>query len=145
MTQTRRAVAADLPRLLELVAEFCAYEGYDRPEAHTRTALEPLLDDDALGHVWLAVVDDTVAGYAILTWGWGLESGGREGLLDEIYVSDRGHGIGSVLLDRVIEAAREAGCKTLFLETEKENERQRGFYARHGMEVQDSIWMSIAF
>ena len=141
----RRATPADLPRLLELVAEFCEHEGCPRPEAHTRGALEPLLADERLGHVLVPILegDDDPAGYAILTWGWGLESGGREGLLDELYVRHRGRGTGAVLLDAVVADARAAGCRTLFLETEAPNERQRGFYRRHGFEPQDSVWMSI--
>jgi GNAT superfamily N-acetyltransferase len=143
VTETRRASPADLARVLELAAEFCAYEGYERAESHTRAALEPLLADDAVGQVWLGVAAGRVVGYAVLTWGWGLESGGREGLLDEIYVSDRGAGVGGALVRRVVAAARDAGCRTLFLETEKDNERQRTFYARHGLEEQDSVWMSV--
>lgn len=135
----------DLPRLLELVAEFCEYEGYPRPEEHTRRGLEPLLGENPRGHVLVPTLgtSDEPAGYAVLTWGWGLESGGLEGLLDEIYVSDRGHGVGTVLLEAVIADARAQGCVTLFLETEASNERQRGFYQRHGLEPQDSIWMSM--
>jgi GNAT superfamily N-acetyltransferase len=141
----RRAVPADLEVVLTMTREFHAEEGDPYDEAQVRTALEPLLADDAHGQVWLLThrVDGGL-GYAVLTWGWGLESGGREGLLDELFVADgwRHEGLGGLLLERVIAEARSASCRTLFLETELANDRARALYARHGLEQQDSIWMS---
>lgn len=138
---TRRATAADQVRLLELVDEFCAYEGYRRSAAHTLGALAPLLADDQLGQVWVVEGGGEIAGYAVLTWGWGLETGGREGLLDELYVSERNRGLGSELMDRVLTEARLARCRAVFLETEAPNEATRRFYLRHGFAAEDSIWM----
>jgi GNAT superfamily N-acetyltransferase len=138
----RRAVGADLPRLLELVREFYDHEGYAHTDEHVLGALRPLLDDDVLGQVWLVGAPDPV-GYAVLTWGWGLESGGREALLDELYVAHRGQGLGGVLLERVIAEARAGGALTLFLETEADHEAARRFYARHGLTAEASVWMSI--
>jgi GNAT superfamily N-acetyltransferase len=140
----RRATAGDLGSVLAMVREFCEEEGRRYDEGHVRPALEPLLPDDTLGQVWLAGhrVDGDL-GYAVLTWGWGLESGGREGLVDELFVAAgwRGHGVGGLLLDRVREEARIAGCRTLFLETERANDAARRLYRRHGLVEEDSVWM----
>ena len=81
-------------------------------------------------------------GYAVLTWSYSLESGGRDCILDEIYLRERGSGYGSRLLTSVLDAARAAGARALFLETEAHNTRVRGFYARHGLAVEDSVWMA---
>jgi len=142
----RRATPADLEPVLALARAFGIEEGRRYDEAHVRGALEPLLRDDTYGQVWL--VDDsdgdgTLVGYAVLTWGWGLESGGREGLVDEIFVAGpaRGRGLGGTLFACVLSAAREAGCRTLFLETERVNEAARRLYRRHGLVEEDSIWM----
>ncbi|GAA0736313.1 GNAT family N-acetyltransferase [Dactylosporangium roseum] len=129
--------------LLELVREFCAADRHEFDEARIGRALGPLLAEDTHGQVWLAVDDSgAAAGYAVVTWGWSLESGGREALLDEIYVRDRGHGVGAVLLRHAMRAAAEAGASAMFLETEAHNTRVRGFYARHGFAEEDSVWMS---
>ncbi|WP_433618039.1 GNAT family N-acetyltransferase [Dactylosporangium sp. CA-139114] len=136
-----RAEPADLPAILPLVREFCAEDGHEFDEARITRALTALLRDDEHGQVWLA---GAAAGYAVVTWGWSLESGGREALLDEIYVRERGNGTGAHLLRRVVAAAAEAGAAVMFLETEAHNERVRGFYARHGFAAEDSVWMSRA-
>jgi GNAT superfamily N-acetyltransferase len=130
----------DLDALLPLVREFCAADRHEFDADRVTRALRPLLESDAHGQVWL--LGDGPAGYAVVTWGWSLESGGREALLDEIYVRERGGGRGGALLDRVVEAAAAAGAAAMFLETEAHNERVRTFYARHGFEAEQSIWMS---
>lgn len=143
MTRVRRAVPGDLLALLRLADEFCEIDAHPYDEQRVRRGLEPILENDALGQVWVAVQEMDLAGYAVLTWGWGLETGGREGLLDEFYVAKRGDGIGGTLLTRVLAEAGTAGCLTVFLETEKPNEAARRFYRRHGFTRQESVWMSI--
>lgn len=46
-----------------------------------------------------------------------------------------GQGIGSKLIDKVIEQARVAGCKRLFLITTNDNLNALGFYQRRGFEI----------
>lgn len=138
----RRAAPADLDALLPLVRAFCAADGHEFDSERVVAALGPLLRDDSLGRVW--VIDDGaggLSGYAVLTWGWSLESGGREALLDEIFVLEQGRGSGSDLLDHVLQGARAGGAAAVFLETESPNHRVRSFYARHGFGVEDSVWM----
>ena len=48
------------------------------------SALTPLLEHDEFG----AVDDDQ--GYVVITWGYSLESGGREALVDEIICVNEG-------------------------------------------------------
>jgi GNAT superfamily N-acetyltransferase len=129
---------------MRLVRAFGVEEDRAYDDGHLLGALDPLLADDALGQVWLACSeDDEPVGYAVLTWGWGLESGGREGLLDEIFIDRgrRGDGLGGRLLEHVITAARVAGCRTFFLETERPNDAARRLYRRYGLVEEDSIWM----
>jgi hypothetical protein len=55
VTPVRRAVPGDLTNLLPLVAEFCAIDGHEHDADRVRTALGPLLGDDALGQVWVPI------------------------------------------------------------------------------------------
>jgi ribosomal protein S18 acetylase RimI-like enzyme len=139
-----RAGPDDLAALLPLVHEFCVADRHEFDEERVTRALRPLLAGDEHGQVWLAGAGNGAgpAGYAVVTWGWSLESGGREALLDEIYVRERGNGVGAALLRHVVAAAAEAGAAAMFLETETHNERARAFYARHGFAADDSVWMS---
>lgn len=118
-------------------------DGHPFDRQRVTSALEPLLADDAFGEVWVVIGEQGMVGYCVVTWGYSLESGGRDCLLDEMYVSEPGSGTGSVLLDRVIAAVRERGFASIFLETEIENAAARRFYSRHGFTVEDSVWMSL--
>jgi GNAT superfamily N-acetyltransferase len=136
----RRASGADLPLLLRLILEFCQVDSHQYNEERVRTALEPLLRCDDHGVVWM--IGEPPEGYAVVTWGYSLESGGEEALIDEIYLRSRGEGIGSRALQAIIDDCRARGCKRMFLETESHNQRVRRFYARAGFETDDSVWMS---
>ena len=144
-TVVRRAIPDDLPVLIELVGEYCEADDHDFDAATARSGLEPLLADDTFGAIWLidpASNGATADGYIVVTWGWSIEIGGLDVVLDEFYVRSRGRGKGSDAL-RVIEAeCRDRGVKRIFLETELANERARHLYQRHGYRADDSIWMS---
>jgi GNAT superfamily N-acetyltransferase len=106
------------------------------------SALRPLLADDGLGQVWVLADDGGgLGGYGVVTWGWSLEAGGREALLDELYVRERDRGAGALLLEAAAVGSRAAGASRLFLETEPANAAVRRFYARHGFVAEDSVWM----
>jgi ribosomal protein S18 acetylase RimI-like enzyme len=138
----RRAVVGDLDGLWPLVQQFYDVDQHDFDPARLERALKPLLVDDAFGQVWVLVTAGDLVGYAVVTWSWSLESGGRDSILDEIYVETRSVGFGSRLLGAALAGAREAGARAVFLETEAHNERVRSFYQRHGFAVDDSVWMS---
>lgn len=113
---------------------------YDR--GHVLRGLQPLLEDDRFGQVWLVdAPGGGAAAYAVVTWSWSLESGGRDCILDELYVREQGTGLGARVLREVVAAAAAAGASTMFLETEAHNARVRGFYTRLGFATEDSVWM----
>lgn len=136
----RLAQPADADALVQLVREYCIEDHHEFREARVRSALSHLLEDDSFGLVW--VIGDPLAGYAVVTWGYSLESGGRDALLDEVYVRERGRGTGARLLRAAIDDAIARGMKRMFLETEAGNRGARRFYTRLGFAVENSVWMS---
>lgn len=136
----RRAGVTDLDVLVDLAAEFNAIDRHPYDEDRVRTALLPLLVDDSLGVVY--VNGDPPDGYALVTWGYSVESGGRDALLDEIYTRDRGRGKGGDLLEAVLVDLTQRGLPRVFLETEAHNFAVRRFYQRHGFQTEDSVWMT---
>ena len=142
MADIRRAGPDDEEPPLLLVREFYARDRHEYSEERVLRGLRPLLAGDDEGRVFLAALDGVPYGYVVVTWSWSLEAGGRDALLDEMYVRRREQGIGSELLTAAIAAASDAGAASMFLETESPNIRVRGFYRRHGFVRQDSIWMS---
>jgi len=125
--------------MLTLVSEFCVTDQHTFDPDRVTRALVPLLEDDAHGVVYLA---DNEQGYVVITWGYSLESGGREALIDEIYLRRRGEALGGKVMDALFVEMAARGVVKMFLETETHNHRARRFYARQGFDEDDSIWMS---
>ena len=138
----RRSTLDDLDLLVELGAEYCEADGHAFDEATVRAGFGGVVSDDTFGIVLVAEVDRAVVGYAVVSWGWSIEVGGLDVVLDEIYVRPKGLGIGSALLSASEEACRAAGAKRVFLETELANERARTWYSSFGFEIESSTWMS---
>ena len=89
----------------------------------------------------MAEDDGAITGYGVLTWGWSLESGGRDALLDELYVRGRGPAPAGRSWRRSSSPPETVAPVALFLETEDSNRAARRFYSRAGFEVEDSVWM----
>src|SRR5260370_21107476 len=109
----RLATRADVAPLLAMMADFNRSEGisFDRP-AFER-ALVRLLRDPSVGFVGLFVESGKPIGYAVLTYGFDLECGGRDALLTEIYLLPewRRRGLGAARLRLVEKRAPASGVK----------------------------------
>ena len=124
-----------------MIRDFNRLDRHAHDESRVREALLPLLEGDEFGQVWQLSAPNGARGYCVVGWSYSLESGGRECVVDEIFVTDQGHGLGAPLLEAALDGARRAGVKVAFLETEAHNERVRSFYQRHQFTTEDSIWM----
>jgi GNAT superfamily N-acetyltransferase len=140
--EVRRATPGDLGDLLGLGAEYATADGHRFDIEVAQRGFGPLLDDDVLGVILVAETNDEIVGYAAVTWGWSIEVGGLDVVLDELYVRRRRQGIGSLLLRAVEAACRGRDVRRIFMETERPNDGARRLYARHGWSEDDSIWMS---
>lgn len=72
------------------------------------------------------------------------------GYLRELLVktNDRGHGIGSSLLQAFEDDCRERGCHKLYLDVAAVNPRAQAFYRRHGWEQEGVMrrhWRKVDF
>lgn len=146
MLAIRQANSADQEAVLALLRIYCNEANTPLTDEHLLAGLTPLLSENQHGVV-LVAEEEEIIGYSILTWGWGIESGGMEALVDEmlIHPSRRGEGIGERLLQATLERAKHAGVKVVFLETESDNPRSRKLYSKLGFEEETSIWMSYRF
>ncbi|MGA1603306.1 MAG: GNAT family N-acetyltransferase [Prochlorothrix sp.] len=75
-------------------------------------------------------------GYCILTFGYSVELHGRTALIDELYLppADRGRGLGTQVLEALIQLCREQGIRMLELEVRRDNPKARGLYERLGFQ-----------
>jgi ribosomal protein S18 acetylase RimI-like enzyme len=142
--EARTASAADLPLLLGFVRDFWAHEGIAYEEAAVVRALGELLANPALGRVFLLEVDGTVAGYAVLGFGFSLEYRGRDAFLDELFLVPvfRGRGLGEHALDVLEATCRRLGIRALHLEVNRSNLRAQALYRRRGFSGEDRLLLT---
>ncbi|MDG2497456.1 MAG: GNAT family N-acetyltransferase [Aquiluna sp.] len=139
----RVAEPGDREAIISLLVGFSAEAGTKLSLDHLNQGLGPLLQDNQHGVVLVAVSNDEIVGYCVIGWSWGIESGGQEALIDEVFVlnSHRNSGIGSSLIAGALESASERGAKAVFLETENDNPGSRKLYEKHGFNIEHSLWM----
>lgn len=134
MSMIRIAETADVERMMPLVREFYVYEKLALDEARYRELALELIAKDELGRLLVFEADGELIGYAVIGFGFSLEFGGRDALLDEFYVREafRGRGIGSQVLAVMAELCRAKNIRALHLEADYVNVRVHDFYKRLG-------------
>ncbi|MDF0595142.1 GNAT family N-acetyltransferase [Psychromarinibacter halotolerans] len=133
------AAEDDLDRLLPLVAAYHAFEGIAGDDDTRRAALTPLLAGSPLGAVWLIGLRRAPVGYIALSFGWSIEFGGMDGIIDEFFIREnvRGRGMGTEVLMALMPQLAQAGLKALHLEADPANEPALRLYQRRGFKVRD--------
>ena len=144
MASVRRALASDQDAVLGLLRGYCEEVGTPLSDEHLLDAIGPLIANEQLGDLLVAEQGEELAGYLVITWGWGIESGGAEALIDEMFVAAeyRNQGVGTLLMTDAQSRASAKDVKVIFLETEQNNPESRELYDRLGFEIESSIWMS---
>src|SRR5262245_10731969 len=125
----REAGPRDHEALLDMMEEFNRGERIEMRREVTGPALARLLADGGLGRVLIA--ED---GYAVLTWGFDLDFGGRDAFLTEIFVrpQSRRAGGGRALLEAVLRVARDAGAGAVHLGVYPDNQAALALYRAAG-------------
>ncbi|HEX5079100.1 MAG TPA: GNAT family N-acetyltransferase [Geminicoccaceae bacterium] len=101
-----------------MVRAYYAEDGLAFDEERQGAALRALLDGDPLCLAWLVRLGGAPIGYVVVTLGFSLESGGRDGFIDELFITPaaRNRGLGGQVLALVEDEARAHGLKRLYLE-----------------------------
>lgn len=143
MTALNLAKPDDLDRLIPLVTAFHAEEGVSLDDEARRAAVQPLLDGSPHGAIYLIGPGRAPIGYIVISFGWSVEFGGLEGLLDEFFIRPgvRGRGIGSEVLRQLPKALGAAGVKALHLEVAHGNTRAQELYKRLRFEPKDNYML----
>ena len=105
----------DLPILMRFVHAFQRLDQRPFNLHRTEQALLPLLTSTERGRVWIIEAGGRPVGYLALCYGYSLQSGGREALIDGFYLEEefRRRGIGTGVLRQVLGEARAAGVVSL--------------------------------
>lgn len=135
---------SDRATLETLVRDYYIYDGHQYVEDEQGPALDLVCAGEANALAFLIHEGETLAGYLILTIGFSVEYGGRDGFIDELHLVEvcRGRGLGREVMEFAERAAREAGIRYLHLEVELHNERARALYDARGYEDSGRTLMS---
>jgi ribosomal protein S18 acetylase RimI-like enzyme len=130
----RRASLADVPGLRPMMTDFNRLEAIDWTFERGEAALRQLLSTSELGYVGLALVEEALCGYFVLTFGYDLEWNGRDAFLTELYLVEkaRGCGHGRRLLAEAQAQAQAHGARALHLVVRPENTAALGLYLGTG-------------
>jgi len=127
----KSATSDDVETLIVMMRDLYAHDGLaPLDEVVARRALLGVIGDGTLGRVFLILLANEVAGYAVLTFGYSLEFHGRDAFVDEIYLRAeyRGLGVGKRALQFLTEVCAAEGVNALHLEVERENTSAQTVY-----------------
>jgi len=129
--EIRRANENDVSRLLSLAEEFM--HGTATYEERLSILKSALKDPDY--ELWIAEADGEIVGFIDL---WTIHDfchGGKLSYIQNLYVAPkyRRLGVGSKLLQKVIERAEEGGALEIHVVTKFDNEPAIRLYKKHGL------------
>ena len=119
----RPATLADLADVLPRTRALNDHESIGIADDKLEAALRTLLADRNLGGVWIIERAAQPIGYAIVTFGFDLEFGGRDAWLTELWIDEtaRGRGAASAALDLLDEQLRALDVRAVHLQVRPEN------------------------
>ena len=85
-TAIHLATPQDAPRLLTLIEAFHAEVSISSTPQTREAALMPLLEGSPLGAAWLFGPAKAPVGYTVVAFGWSIEMGGMDAMIDELYI-----------------------------------------------------------
>ena len=141
----RPAESSDLALVLKLLQGLYDSDQIPFDAAKATRALAELQADPSQGSAWLVESGGAAVGYAVLTFGFSLEFGGRYALLDELFIlaDHRSRGVGRQVLSRLEQICRGLGLMALRLEVGRTNHAARRLYERVGFELHDRDLMTL--
>lgn len=132
----KSADSADKEVLMNLRREFCEFEPFPNPldETTNCAVLQQLMENERFGKIWLILVEEERAGYVVLTFSYSLEYGGRDALIDELYLREkfRGYGIGKQTIQFIEDYCRAENIKAVHLEVDRTNNAAKALYHKTG-------------
>ena len=134
----RDARARDLSVIVAMLADDGLGRDREKPQSPELYSLAfGRMEGDVNNRVIVAEQDGRIAGCFQITFIQGLSrAGARRALVEGVRTSseNRGQGIGEAMMRHAVELARDAGCASVQLTSDKSRTRAHDFYVRLGFE-----------
>lgn len=142
LCRIRRADCDDAEVVADMARTFHAEDGHPLSDLGLTAVLAMLEPNFDQGVILVLEFEGEITGYGMLSFGYGIEHGGRETFVEDIFVKPawRNRGFGGMLLDALEAHARLAGCKAVLLEVMPNNPAER-LYRRVGYGDRGSLLM----
>jgi len=128
-----------LDKLVALVDSFHQEAGITSTPETRSAGVAPLLDGIPHGAAYLIGPPRAPIGYIVICFGWSVEFGGLDAIIDELYIRPgvRGRGIATEALIALPRALAGAGLRAIHLEVDKGNAPAIKLYKRAGFATRD--------
>ncbi|MFI6163137.1 GNAT family N-acetyltransferase [Micromonospora haikouensis] len=138
MTTVMAAEPAHVDAIAELLEELHVFYGETEVEprdVRIRQINEALFGDPPLAHAVLAWDAQTLVGLATYSFLWPATGLTRSLYMKELYVTEaaRGRGLGTLLMDRLVEVAAANSCSRIEWTTGRDNTQAQHFYQKLGV------------
>lgn len=141
--QIRKAVEADIPKLLPLMRELAVFERYDKAFAITEAVLleQGFRRSPRDFHCLVAEDDNGLAGFLVYYFVPFTYRAKPSVIIKELYMAEgkRSRGVGELLMKAIAKEAAQAGCGMIKWWVAKWNQRGIAFYERLGAKI-DPDW-----
>ena len=138
------ATIEDLPALTSLVMELMALSDDFTPDQEAQErGLALILEQPNRGRIFVVRNETRIIGMVNLLFTISTAMGGFVILMEDVVVhpAPRGQGYGTMLLDQVIEFARQKDFKRITLLTDKMSAESQEFFRKQGFEYSNMIPM----
>ena len=146
MARVETVTDLDLPELLPLIRAYCEFYEVEPTHGQLLHMSRALIEDPANNGVQFIGRSDegNPIGFATVVWSWATTSGGRQGIMHDLFVTPeaRGTGIAAKLIERCTQAAENHGAVALIWQTAPDNYRAQRLYDRTG--ATHSTWLEYA-
>lgn len=140
----RPVTAEDKPAILRMMETFNEEEFIKYSVERLGQSYDALLANPAWGQAFIAELGGVPIGYAVLSYSFDFEYGGREAFLTELFITPRhrGRNLGHELLGAVQAFAREQGLGAIHLIVRKENPQAQRLYRRNDFQFDPRLLMT---
>jgi len=136
------AKISDIPELCALLESLFTQEAEFKSDREAQIrGLTSVIENEDVGDILIVRENENIIGMVNVLYTVSTALGARVGILEDMVVSSagRGSGIGSKLLERALEFAREKGCQRITLLTDHDNDGAHRFYQKHGFSLSTMV------